>query len=169
MATPTQGSRPYQSQSEGIVIGMHELERLRKKFGEVGHLLTTDTELAERIGQQQVDAAINRIRYTKMSPAGKKWAPWSESYAKTRQGHHSLLVGEGLMADTMSYEVLSPVEVAVGSPRPYFRAHLRGNPKRGLPARPALDTEPGFKDSTDRREIREILRDIWNREIGKPR
>lgn len=159
-------SKPYQADSSGIVIGMHELERLRKKFADVGDLLTTDTELASAIGQQQVDSARNRIRYTKRSPSGKRWASWSKSYAKTREPRHSLLVGEGLMADSLTFDVPSPLEVRVGSPLPYFGAHLYGVPARKLPARPALDTQPGFADPTDRREIRELLRDIWKREIG---
>lgn len=163
------GDRPYQSQSEGIVIGMHELERLRKKFADVADQLTGDTELASRIGQQQVDAARNRIRYTKRAPNGKRWEPWSEKYRATREGRHSLLVNEGKMADELDYDVPNPLEVHVGSPVPYFRAHLFGNRARGLPARPALDNQPGFADPSDRREIRDILRDIWNREVKKKR
>lgn len=154
-------SRPYQAQSGAVVIGTKELEKLRKKFADVAADLTRDTELVEAMGHQQATSAVRRIRETKRSPAGRRWAPWSRGYAKTREPRHSLLVNTGHLADTMTYEVLSPSQVLVGSPMNYAGAHLHGVPKRNLPARPFLDTEPGFADSRDRQELRDILRAFW--------
>lgn len=153
--------RPYQSDSSGVVIGMHELEALRKRFAECADQLTGDASLADAIGQQQEDSARRRISETKRGPNGKKWAPWSERYRETRKPKHSLLIGEGDLRDSMTHNVLNNLEVEVGSNMPYARAHLRGNPARGLPARPYLDTEPGFADPQDRRELREVLREFW--------
>ena len=151
-----------------IVIGMHELVRLRQRFEKVEDLLTKDDELASRIGQQQVESARYRILDTKVDPKGVRWQAWSERYRKAgRKKNTSLMVRTGAMADSMDYNVINPGAVEVGSPLPYFGAHLYGVPSRNLPQRAALDTEPGFADSSDRREIREILRDIWNREVKK--
>lgn len=156
--------RPYQADSSGVVIGMHELEALRKRFAEVAEQLTNDTDLADAVGDQQANSARRRISETKRSPAGKRWAPWSKSYAKTRTGKHSLLVSSGDLRDSITHEIQSNTEVAVGSNLVYARVHLRGSApgaKPRIPARPYLDTEPGFADPRDRAELREVLREFW--------
>jgi phage virion morphogenesis protein len=161
-------ARPYQDSSSAIVIGMKELERLQSNVRDLARALPPNsTLLADRIGQQQEDSARRRIRETKRSPAGKKWKPWSKPYAKTRGPQHSLLVGEGHLADSMTHVVLSPEQVAVGSNLNYASAMLFGVPSMSIPAREYLDTGGGFADPHDRAEIRDILRDLWNREVLK--
>jgi phage gpG-like protein len=157
-------ARNVQAASAQIVVGMHEFDRLIAKVnaaadGEIYALL-------DAIGQQQEDSARRRIRETKRGPDGERWERWSPEYAETREARHSLLVGEGLLADSMDHQVdTADKSVAVGSNMIYAKRHLFGDfgfsgPVRGgrIPARPYLDTEPGFADPHDRDELRDIMR-----------
>lgn len=153
-------ARPYQSQSRGIVIGMEQLERLKRGAAALA-ANAHSTQLADAIGQQQEDAARRRIRETKRSPTGKRWEKWSERHADTRSSEHSLLVESGALADSMTHNVIGPLEVQVGSNLEYAAAHLFGVPEHHLPARPYLDTDGGFADPRDREEIRDILREAF--------
>lgn len=154
-----------QSTSRAVVIGVHELEELRKRVTEAAH--ADMFPLLDAIGQQQEDSARRRITQTKRSPEGKAWQPWSRDYAKTRGPQHSLLRSEGHLADSLTHQVIGGEAVDIGSNLVYAGIHLYGSedfvgPVRGgrMPARPYLDTEPGFADSRDRQEICDILRDF---------
>jgi phage gpG-like protein len=161
-------ARPYQESSSGVVIGMQQWERLQRNVADLQRALPPhSTVLADRIGQQQEDSARRRIRETKRSPSGKRWPVWSPSYRKTRGPEHSLLVDTGALADSMTHVVLSPIEVAVGSNLTYANAMLFGVPHLRIPAREYLDTGGGFADPHDREEIRDLLRELWNREVLK--
>lgn len=155
-----------QQSTAQIVIGTRQLEQLIARVA-----AASDTELyplLDAIGQQQEDSARRRIRETKRAPDGTRWEPWSEDYAKTRGPQHSLLVGEGNLADTLSHEVGSEKDVYVGSSMVYAGRHLHGDfsfmgPVRGggrIPARPYLDTDGGFADPSDREEIRDLVREF---------
>lgn len=76
---------------------------------------------------------------TKKAPDGSAWAEWSDIYAATREAHHSLLVGEQSMLDSIaSYTSASQVEV--GSNLVYAAHHHFGGDEigTGMPARPFL-------------------------------
>jgi len=157
--------RPYQSETRGVVIGLHEMEKLRKRFGDLQKALGESTELAQLIGDQQVASAQRRIRNTKRDPRGRRWKPWSEAYRKTRKGQHSLLVSSGSLLDSLHAEVVNPGEVHVGSNLRYAGVHLFGG--KHIPQRAYLDAEGGFADSRDRAELRDILRELWQRELKR--
>jgi phage virion morphogenesis protein len=157
--------RPYQATSQGIVIGLLELEKLKRTFSAAQHALTT--HLADAIGEQQVGAARRRILNTNRDPSGKRWAKWSPRYAKTRTAENRILKDTEDLSESMTHNVLSPLEVEVGSNLVYAGAHLYGRPDVKLPARPYLDTDGSFADSVDREEIRDLLRDLWEREVLK--
>jgi phage virion morphogenesis protein len=155
-----------QAQTRGIVIGKHELERL---IATVQAATAADTHaMLDAIGQQQEDAARRRIYETKSSPDGERWPAWSRAYAETRGAQHSLLLGEGELAESMTHEVLSRDAVEIGSPMVYAGVHLYGaeysrvrdRAHVRIKARPYLDTEPGFGDAHDRQEIRDITREF---------
>lgn len=147
-----------QAHTGAIVIGKQQLEQLIAK---VHKATAADTfGLLDAIGQQQEDSARRRIFETKRTPSGKRWAPWSTSYAKTRGPQHSLLRAGGDLADTMAHEVDGKSAVLVGSSMVYAATQLYGDDARGIPGRAYLDTEPGFADSRDREEIRDIARDF---------
>ncbi len=165
-------SRPFttttarQSEQNAVVIGLHEMERLRARFADLAHAMGETTDLVDAIGDQQVNSAKRRIRETKRAPNGRRWAPWSERYAKTRDARHSLLVNEGNLADSITHEVINPGEVLVGSNLAYAGVHLHGSRNRRTPARPYLDTNGGFADPSDRRELRDVIRAFWEEELG---
>jgi phage virion morphogenesis protein len=159
--------RPYQSGSGAIVIGLQQLERLKRGALQLAKN-AQNVELADRIGQQQEDSARRRIRETKSTPSGTKWKPWSKGHAATRGAHHSLLVESGALADSLTHYVVNPLEVQVGSNLVYAAPHLYGSEDGRIPARPFLDaeggfadTDGGFADAHDREEIRDILRDAF--------
>ena len=152
--------RPYQASSRGIVIGMEQLERLKRGAAAMANAPHAH-QLADHIGQVMEDNARKRIRETKRAPSGKRWKPWSDSYKQTRGPQHSLLVGEGDLADSITHVVHGPLEVEVGSNLDYAAAHLFGLPDQGLPARPFLDTDGGFADASEREEIRDVLREAF--------
>lgn len=151
-----------QSSVRSIVIGVHELNKLAAKVaasqdGELRALL-------DAIGQQQEDSARRRITETKTAPDGTRWPAWSKSYAETRKAGKSLLRDEGHLADSLTHVVDGNDAVEVGSNMVYAARHLYGDaqPLRGakMPQRAYLDTEPGFSDSRDRAEIRDLMRDF---------
>lgn len=158
---------PRQQQTGAVVIGLHELERLRKRFGDLREQMQDTTELVEAIGNQQAESARRRIANTKRDPSGKRWKAWSRAYAKTRKAHHSTLVSTGTLRDSITYRPISPSEVQVGSTLNYAGVHLRGSPARKIPQRAYLDTEPGFADSHDRAELRDIIREFWRTEMKR--
>lgn len=161
MAEPFTTTVPRQAEAGAVVIGLHEMERLRRRFQDLAEAMGDTDRLTRAIGDQQMNSARRRIRETKRAPDGKRWRAWSAAYAKTRGAQHSLLVSEGHLADSITYEVTSPGEVLVGSNLKYAGVHLFGSAKKGIPARPYLDTHGGFADPADRRELREVIRHFW--------
>ena len=153
-------NRPYQAESRGIVIGIEQLARLRRGVEAMAQSPQAN-QLADDIGQIAEDFARKRIRETKRRPKGKRWKPWSESYAKTREAQHSLLVDTGALADSLTHNVRGPLEVEIGSPLAYAATHLFGSEKQHIPARPYLDTDGGFADQQEREEIRDALRECF--------
>ena len=116
-------------------------------------------ELLDAVGQQQEDAARKRITDTKKTPGGTSWKAWSLDYAKTRGSQHSLLQGEGDLADSMTHQLdVGSAAVEVGSPMVYAGAQLYGY--EGIPAREYLDTDGGFADPEARDELRDIV-ETW--------
>ena len=90
---------------------------------------------------------------TKAAPDGAAWVPWSEAYDETREAHHSLLVGEGDLCDSIaSYSIGG--EVHVGSNLVYAAHHHFGGDEigSGIPARPYLGVS-----SEDERDIADLV------------
>lgn len=155
-----------QANTGAVVIGVRELERL---IDRVRAAEDADTfPMLDAIGQQQEDAARRRLFETKMAPDGRRWAPWSKAYAKTRGPGKSLGRNEGHLGDSMTHVVAGREAVEVGSNLAYAAAfqfgqdYTRVRDKAHIfqPGRPYLDTEPGFADPRDREEIRGITREF---------
>jgi len=157
----------YQAQSGTVVIGTQELARLAARIRSASE--TDLFDFLDAVGQTLEDSARKRITQTKQAPDGKRWTPWSESYAETRGSQHSLLRDEGHLGDSMDHTVDGSAKVVfVGSNLVYAGRMLFGDdgfmgPVRGggrIPARPYLDTEGGFADPLDRDELRDLAREF---------
>ena len=147
-----------QASTRSIVIGTRELEQFAAR---VAASSADDMhDLLDAIGQQQEDSARRRIGETKTAPDGSRWAPWSAGYAKTRKAGKSLLRDDGPLMDSLTHTVDGRDAVLIGSNMVYAATHLYGDDSRKIPARPYLDPEPGFADSRDREEIRDLVRDF---------
>lgn len=111
-------------------------------------------DLAFDIGALLESSTKERIASEKSSPDGSPWPAWSEDYAASRGGHHSLLQGEGDLLDSIQ-NYSSGDEVRVGTPLVYGAIQQLGGAevgKYGLPARPYLGLSPDDED-----EIRELV------------
>jgi phage virion morphogenesis protein len=136
-----------------IVIGYKQLEALHARVREAQDADLHD--LLDSIGQTMEDHAKRRIAESKRSPAGKRWAPWSQRYAKTRHGGHSLLRSEGHLLDSITHQIEGK-EVVVGSNLVYAATHQWGDDERKIPARSYLSE--AFEDETEREDVRDVLR-----------
>lgn len=86
-----------------------------------------------------LESSTRRRFDTAQAPDGDGWVPWSEAYDETRGDHHSLLVSDGDLRDTIaSYS--GGTEVSVGSGQIYAAHHHFGGEEIGtnVPARPFL-------------------------------
>lgn len=99
------------------------------------------SDLLEQMGGLIETQTLERLDDTKQSPDGTAWADWSDAYAKTRNGGHSLLDGEGNLVNSITY-IVGSNQVSVGSPLVYAAAHQFGNEANNTPERPYL----GFSD-----------------------
>jgi phage virion morphogenesis protein len=141
-----------------IEINTDQLQRLIRKTQTAAS--RDDVEgLLDAVGQTAEDHARKRILQTKRAPDGEAWKPWSDSYAKYRRRQSkpgSLLHQSGDLARRMTHTVdVGSDSVDVGSNMIYAGAQQYGYD--GIPARPYLDTEPGFADSAEADEIQDMV------------
>lgn len=71
--------------------------------------------LLEGLAAETESQTRRRINEEKTSPDGTPWEHWSDDYAATRHGGHSLLMGEGDLHDSIESVPLSDDSIAVGS------------------------------------------------------
>ncbi|MEM7269517.1 MAG: phage virion morphogenesis protein [Pseudomonadota bacterium] len=81
-------------------------------------------------------SARARLQEGKASPEGDPWPAWSPAYAKTRRLHHSLLVGEGELLQSIQ-SFATGDEARVGSPLVKAAIHQFGGEEVGKPNLPA--------------------------------
>lgn len=103
-----------------------------------------------------------RLRESKTGPDGTPWAEWSDGYAATRGNHHSLLMSEGNLDDSLA-EFQQGGKGGVGSNLSYAAIQQFGGEELGRdhPARPFL----GISDD-DARNIVGELEDWLGRKVG---
>jgi len=105
-------------------------------------------ELLESVGALVESQTRQRIAEDKASPDGEAWATWSERYAKTRHGGHSLLQGEGDLLDSIQY-LVNGDELEVGSNLVYAGTQQYGDEERGIPAREFLGLSVEDEEEVD--------------------
>lgn len=131
--------------------------------GMLGRLSRLDMgELAFNIGALLESSTQRRIADEKTAPDGTPWEPWSEDYAATRSGRHSLLVYEGDLRDSIQ-NVSTADEAIVGTNLVYGAIHQFGGEEVGksIPARPYLGLSDRDREDIDDLvigELREIVR-----------
>lgn len=115
--------------------------------------------LLEDVGAEVESQTRRRIQSEKTAPNGEAWDPWSESYAETRHGGHSLLQGEGALLDSIQH-LVEGNETVIGSNMVYARAQQEGNPKQNLPAREYLGLSP-----ENVRDVDDVMNDWLKRRL----
>lgn len=109
-----------------------------------------------------ISGTRERLRETKEAPDGTPWADWSEEYAATRHGGHSLLQNTGSLDDSLN-EFQSGATGGVSTNLVYAAIHQFGGADVGkdIPARPYL----GLSDE-EAAEIVFELEDWLARKVG---
>lgn len=125
-----------------LQVDLHQLKRIQDYVAQLSGV--DRLALLDAIGFEVENQTRRRIAEEKTGPDGQRWKPWSERYARTRHGGHSLLVGESDLLDSIQHLVTGD-EVAVGSNLPYAAIHQFGGAEvgmPGLPERPYLGLSP---------------------------
>ena len=115
-----------------IRIESKAVDRLNRRISELAAGLTDFGPLLESIGAEVESQTRRRIAEEKAAPDGTPWQPWSDAYAETRHGGHSLLEGEGELLDSLQFLVGSD-RVEIGSNLIYAAIHQHGGDEVGIP------------------------------------
>ena len=91
---------------------------------------------------------VERIRSKKSGPDGEVWPAWSEQYAKTRTGAHSLLIGERKLVNAWQ-TVVSAGQGSLTNTAVYAAAQHFGF--EDIPARPYAGV--GSTDTDDLQHV----------------
>ncbi len=123
--------------------------------------------LLDAIGAEVETQTRRRIREEKTAPDGTPWPEWSENYAETRHGGHSLLMGDGDLEDSIQY-LIGNDQVEIGSNLVYAAHHNFGGNDigTGIPQREYLGfSEENLIDIGDVLidELNEQLTEVFNR------
>lgn len=112
-------------------------------------------ELADAASELMANQTKKRLELEKAAPDGSRWADWSDDYAATRHGGHSLLRGrDHLLGSVQSYATAE--EAVTGSNRAYAAVHQEGSEDGDTPARPYL----GLSDANERELQALVLRHV---------
>ena len=106
-------------------------ERIRRLAAELGDSESLLQSLAAEIESQ----TRRRIADEKAAPDGTPWPGWSDAYARSRHGGHSLLQSEGSLLDSIMSAV-SPGTAETGSNLVYAALQQFGG-EQGMAAGPA--------------------------------
>lgn len=116
-------------------------------------------QLADDASELLASQTKRRIDQDKAAPDGTPWADWSEDYAATRHGGHSLLKGENhLLTSIQGYATAE--DAVVGSNADYAAVHQEGSEDGTTPARPYLGLS-----QDDTRELRALVEGFVERTI----
>ena len=119
-------------------VEAREIEALRRRLSDLGRIDTKP--LMEAVSGEIEDQTTTRIRKTKTAPDGAAWEPWSPSYARRRESHHSLLEDTGDLSKTIT-GTWGEQGAEIGSVFEYAPYHQTGTSRGGrdaIPARPFL-------------------------------
>ena len=115
-----------------IRIESEAVGRLNRRISELAAGLTDFRPLLESVGGEVESQTRRRISEEKAAPDGTPWQPWSDDYAETRHGGHSLLEGEGELLDSLQF-LVGDDQVEIGSNLIYAAIHQHGGDEVGIP------------------------------------
>ena len=119
-------------------INMSQIDRLGVRIQALGNIDRSD--LLEGIAAEVESQTRRRLSEEKTAPDGTPWVAWSDDYAATRHGGHSLLEGDGALIDSIE-SVVSDDSVEIGSNLIYAAIQNLGGTEdmaagpAGIPAR----------------------------------
>lgn len=133
-----------------VRIESPELERLRKRLLRWSAAVRDRSRLLVALGAEVESQVRRRISEDKKGPDGEVWPPWSERYAATRRGGHSLLESEGDLLESIT-TVVEQDQVEVGTNLVYGAIHQFGGAEvdMPIPARPYLGLGPRNVDDLE--------------------
>lgn len=117
--------------------------------------------LLDTIGATVESQTRRRISDEKYGPDDQQWPAWLDTYAATRHGGHSLLIGEGHLLDSIQY-LVSDGQVEVGSNLIYASTHQFGDEDRNIEPRPFLGLSTANIDELDT-----VLDDFFNEHMRR--
>lgn len=144
-----------------IRIESDAVGRLNRRISELAARLTDFRPLLESVGAEIESQTRRRISEENAAPDGTPWQPWSDDYAETRHGGHSLLEGEGELLDSIQYLVEGD-RVVVGTNLVYGAIHQFGGDEVGIPipARPYLGIGPENEE-----DLEAVINDWADRQL----
>jgi phage gpG-like protein len=107
------------------------MQKLLDRITQIERKLQANGTLKRLLGAILKRQTQDRITTEKAAPDGRPWAPWSESYAATRSGGHSLLVDTGALLSSIRASVTKD-GAAVTSALPYSSANQKTRPFMGV-------------------------------------
>jgi phage virion morphogenesis protein len=134
--------------SVALQFDLRAIGRLEKRIDEIAAL--DRRALLDAVGFAVENQTRRRIYDEKTGPDGVAWPNWSERYALSRHGNHSLLEGERDLLDSIDYTVASSGgAVEIGSNLVYAATHQAGDERRNIPARPYLGLSTDDEDELE--------------------
>lgn len=133
-----------------ISVDSSELAALRSRLGDLVLSASDRREVLGIVGSEIESQVRRRLSDEKESPDGVPWIDWTDAYAATRHGGHSLLQSQGDLLDSLTHQV-SDDQVEVGTNLVYGAIHQFGGDEVGMaiPARPYLGLSTGNQSDLD--------------------
>ncbi|WP_435100829.1 phage virion morphogenesis protein [Arhodomonas sp. AD133] len=150
--------------SIGIEIDRADLAAIERVFAS---LSAPDRHgLMEALAVEGGSQTRRRISQEKSAPDGSPWAPWTDDYAATRHGGHSLLEGEGDLLDSITAAATTDAAMW-GSNLPYAAIHQYGGTPDMPPGPAAIPERPYLGLSAENADdLLAVARDWLDAQIG---
>lgn len=117
--------------ASSLTFDARELKRLLDRITQIERKLQASGTLKRLLGAILKRQTQDRITSEKAAPDGRPWAPWSDSYGKTRTAGHSLLRDTDALLNSIHARVTQE-GAAVTSALPYSGANQKTRPFMGV-------------------------------------
>ena len=146
--------------SLAITVDSAGLEGLNERIRRLAAGLGDSESLLQSLAAEIESQTRRRIADEKSAPDGTPWPGWSDAYARSRHGGHSLLQSEGSLLDSITSAVSSGA-AETGSNLVYAALQQFGG-EQGMPPGPAAVPAREFLGASaqDAAELQEIV-DEW--------